>query len=817
MARHRDMAVFLLITAVCAGSVIAGADTLDQSEAALKARIARPVDATDSDAIASWYLDRITLAAFGGLARGAGPGQRVRFDLADRADRRTLATLTTESLGSLEALAAELDARIDRAARDPDEVIVGLPDKLARMRDAAAYRRGWVRLYLALVLDDAPEAASAPAEARAARRQRMLLDAAEDAGVYADASDDALRRGAQLLRGIALARAGRVEAAEAALAPLAEAPTTGEVRVSAAFELARLAVDARRWDVAFQRSEAFVKQCEPRVAPERAIVVRLYGAVLADRLGRCRAEAAADPGEKAAWIARADGALAQLLLDHPDQLPALAASLARPWRDRDDLDALPTAVLVARGVADEPGTAVACLMRVIERSDRVSRAFAPECLWRLAAALYRRGEAAGEDGWNDCSEAARRFEQLAREHSGDERAADAAANAARILDRRIGALEAQGLPVQPALRRRCAAVLELIATRWPQRDEAMGFTLALARQHERLGDGDSALAWYARVGETSRHYLQARYGELALRSDRLADGAAAGPQQRAEAESLLAAWTDLVKRAQEQANAPLAAAADFHVARLLADPLGRTEQALGHCQTVVQRWKDHEQVVTAAEALRIELLLAGGRLEAAVAALDRLAATAGDQAGQRQVVLVTLEIRRRLDAALAGPDPAAAAAALNEPYLRLAERACRTVADGDEAVRYPLEQMRAEALVQNGRIEEAEGVFGRLAAARPDDARNLEGLAQCRWRAGRHAEAVAMYEQVLAGLDPARHADLWWRVQLALVRCAYDAAGGDAERLGRLEIRLAQLEAQDQTFGGYRARFEQLRSAFRNK
>ncbi|MFW6145975.1 MAG: tetratricopeptide repeat protein [Planctomycetota bacterium] len=825
--------ILVLIAALCIAPAAGAGDDVSEREAALKARIARRAEATASDEIVRWYLDRVALAALPALERGAGAARRVRFALADEADRETLAALASSSLASLDELIRDLDARIDRARRDPDEVIVGLPDKLAPVRAAAVYRRAWVGLYLAMVSSE-PGATSRPARAVRSRRERRLLDAAEDAKQFATTAEAPdVKRAAALLRGTALARAGEVDAAEAVLKPLVEDAKAGALRVEAAFELARLASDAGRWDVAWRRSEAFVEQCEPAVAPERAIVVRLYGAVLADRVCRRRAAAADDPGEKAAWTARADNALAHLLLDHPDHLPALSAALARPWRHRRDLDALPTAVLVARGVADAretPGAAIACLRIAVDRDDRVSRAFAGTGLWRLAAALYRRGGAAGEEGWADRSAAAERFVQLARAHGDDERAADAAANAARILLRRIDALETQGRPVEPALRRRCAAVLALIVTRWPEQGETLGCTLAVARQYDRLGDRDRALRWYRRVEETSGQYLFARYGELALRSDALigqvADVAAEG--MTAEAEAVVAALTDLVKRARREAQAlpaserrrrvpALAAAADYRIARLLADPLGRSDEALDHCQRVVERWAAHEQVVTAAEALRIEVLLAEGRLEAAMAALNRLLKTAGDQAGRRQLVMVTLEVRKRLAAVRRGDGTAGATGALDESYLRLADRACRAVTEADEATRYPLEQMRAEALVENDRLEEAERVFNRLARTRPDDARTLEGLARCYRLGGRHSEAMALYETVLAGLDPVEHADLWWRVQLALARCAYDAADGDAGRLRRLEIRLAQLEVQDRAFGGYRPAFERLRAMLRNK
>jgi len=814
--------ILALIAALCLAPAAGAADELARREAALTERIARRAGASESDEIVRWYLDRVALAALPALQRGAAAAHRVRFDLADAADRRQLAALASKSLAALEELVRELDARLAEARRDADQMIVGLPDKLAPVRDAAVYRRAWVRLYLALVLPEAPGATSRPAAGLDARRRRLLLDAAADAAPFAETSADPdVKRAAALLRGTALGRAGQVDAAEAVLEPIVADDQAGDLAVEAAFELARAAIDTGRWDVAWRRCEAFVRRCEPRVAPDRAIAVRLYGAVLVDRLGRRRAAAASDPAEKAAWTARADGALGQLLLDHPDHLPALSAALAGPWRGRDDLDALPTAVLIARGVADGPDAAIACLPVVVARDDRAARVFAAECLWRLAAARYRRGEAAGADGWPDRSAAAARFAQLARDHGDDARAADAAANAARILLRHIDTLDTQHRRVDADLRRRCAAALERLITRWPARGEAMGAAVALARQYERLGDRGRALEVYAGVESTSEHYLAARYGELALRSDRLIGCGAA--DAKAEAEAVVAALTDLVERAGEHARAQpdapqrdrieaLAAAADVRIARLLADPLGRTTAALERCRRIVERWDGHEPVVTAAEALRIEVLLADGQLDAATAALDRLPPAARDQAARRQLVLVTLEIRKRLEDAATTDD---ARTALAERYLRLAERACRATAEKDGAADYPLEQMRAEALVENGRLEEAEGLFERLAGARPDDARNLEGLARCHWLAGRHAEAMGLYERVLAALEAGEPTDSWWRVQLALARCARDAAAGDADRLRRLEIRLAQLEAQDRTFGGYRAQFQDVRAKAR--
>jgi len=823
--RSAAMAIIAAMLSVGIVAAAARGKQVDRQVQVLKQRIARNAKATSSDGIVKWFADRITLAAHPVTREGATEVQRVRYLMANRSDYQRLAKLAEASLKALDQVCRELDDRIARAGRQEDMVIIGLPAKLARVREAAEYKRAWIRLYLAMSLDDGVTPATAPT---AARRRRLLGDAVEGAAAYADAPDtrSEVNCAALLLRGMAAGRLGSADQARRDLQAASAAQAPSQVRMAAMFELARQAIDAGRWPEAIQQTGEFARRCKAVVSADRQIQIDLYAALLAERLYRRQADRATEPVQGARFRDLADEAIADLLSGHADRLGPLCATLSHRWADQSDPGALSGPVAYARGVASTrtaagEAMAVKCFRSILGRSDRVSRELAPDSLWYLASTLYKQGKRQGASGWPLRREAAEQFSRLAREHSDNQRAAQAAVNAARILGARVAALDAAGTSVATDLRRQYAAALERVVTGWSDSEEVLGYTYQLAQQCGRLGQVDAAIRWYARVAASSPDYALARSNELIFRGRQLME--ADSPDRTDTAKALIAGWGDLADLARREGNvAPdpqkkaallrVAAAADLHIAELLADPLAQEARAIERCRAAVARWRNFPEIGARIEALRIELLLRQGKLREAVEALDQLGA--GGQA-DRLVVLTAVKIGERIDTTALPSEAKSDAAAWRALYLRFARQAARTAAAQPPEAQYPLEQMVAEALAESGRPDEALKIFERLSRSRPADANNIQGMARCHWLARRHGEALVLYRRFVSGVDIDAHPEQWWGGQLALARCAFEQAAGRPDQLKRLAVRLEQLRLRDVSFGGKAATFEQLRRRIR--
>jgi len=793
--------------------------TPDRQTDLLKRRIAANAAATTSEGICRYFADRIALAALPAGKQASPYIQRVRFLTANASDVRRLRELSEAALASLDEVCGEIDRRIVKIRGREDMVIIGLPAKLRQLARSAAYKRAWVRLYLGMTLAD-------PAGGDDRRRRRLLTDAMDDVAAYADAPDDrsGVKYASLLLRGTAAGRLGSGEAARRCLQAASSAEAPAGVRMAAMFELARQAIDAGRWDPAARRTADFAARAPSLVAADQRVGVDVYAAMLTERLLRRRAAQTLDAAQADTWNQRADRTLADLLGRHDDRLASVCATLARPSSDQTDVASLPGPVAFARGVtlaaaADGEAAAVECFRSVLGRSDPVSRDLAGACLWRLASTLYKQGRRQGAAGWPLRRQAAEQFALLARTHPTDERADQAAVNAVRIYGARVAALERAAHAVGPDLREAYAAALELTVTGPADRDDALGYTYQLARQLRLLGRTDAAIRWYSRIGKSSGDYVGARFNELTLRTQGL--GELSGRAQSDAAEALIAAWGDLARIAARRADAAtdpgqvaehlaVAGAAEYRIAEVLADPLGRGEKAVGHCTAAAERWKGRPKIADRLEGLRIELLLRQGKLRDAVAALDRFGA-ADAATTSRLAVLAAAELGKRIDTTVSPTEVPAEQAPLRSAYLRYAQRACAVMASRSAEARYLFRQMLAEATAEAGRPAEALKIFARLVRSRPDDANNIQGRARCHWLAGRHVDAIGLYRQFVSGVDITKHPDRWWRGQLALARCVYDQAAGDRSQLRRLAVRLEQLRLRDGSYGGHAEAFERLR------
>ena len=802
---------------------------LDEVIAGLRALIDGGANATAPKRMMQCYRDRFALGDAIGLVKSAPYARRMLILLGTEGDARRLRDLSAEALAMLNALEGDLSDRLDDIGQDLEMLALGIPPQLRDLRDRVRYKSAWAGLHLATAAGALPVEAPADAEG-ARRRRRNLLTEARRAVVHLAQGDPSsgVKYRSLLLCGMAgrqLAALGveNDRQAETFLTAAIDQRAEPDVQMQGIVELAGLAVQRGRWQQALHWQATLRQRGQALAGADGLVAVELQCAAVGHHLYARQAEAAdqKDSARAEMLARRAQQEFADLLGRHPDRLDALAPLIGRRYGDVEDLSRLAGPIVYAKAAAaEEADTAEAtrCLQEMLRRTDAPSKALHPAAMWHLARALYRQGRAEGPTGWPNRKASARWFMRLADEFPGDARAAAAARNAAEIRHSRIRALvEAeQAVPVQ--LRRALIGSLEALWGNWPGSPEARDRPLAyvLARQYEALGQWAEAVVWCRRVDGDSADHLPAWYNAIVLdirllrhvtdadvratRATGLID------ELRRLADSALGLSQSTEDSDDRALTLELGAEADYQIAELLNRELGRPGEAARHAEGLHRRWPGQNRVVQRGQALRVAVLLAQGKTQPAMAAL-RAMKPDNDRAIRDLAGRVAMRIRDRLDAE---EEPAEEIDRWRQAYREFAEQACSAGAPGPQEGRYVHRQMLGEAWMETGKSADALAIFRALAQSRPDDVRNLQGMARCHWVDRSYGSAVALYQQALDGLDRRTLPDPWWRTQLMLARCLLEATRGDTVQRKRLSVRLKQLRLQDSSFGGYAGRFERL-------
>lgn len=85
-----------------------------------------------------------------------------------------------------------------------------------------------------------------------------------------------------------------------------------------------------------------------------------------------------------------------------------------------------------------------------------------------------------------------------------------------------------------------------------------------------------------------------------------------------------------------------------------------------------------------------------------------------------------------------------------------------------------------------------------------NDANVVLGLAESHRMLGNYAEAIPLYRQLTAGMDPNEAGPMFWQAQYGLLEASYEAFKDEPENMAKLVVRIKQLEADYPDLGGPR-------------
>jgi len=770
------------------------------------------------------FRDRLTRVEAIGLIQAGEYAERVLWLQAGPSERMRLDTLARRALGLGDALIADIDRRRTRLGSDLEMLAVGAPERLDRLGRFARYKGAWIRLYLAVALQADPTDKRDPV---ARRRKALLTSVLETVPRYiADGPDREVEFGAMLLGAMAASELGSWDKAGQWLAALGQSESApAALRLQAIFERAKLAARRGRWRAAGQWLAMYRADGRDGLSPADRARRDLRAAFGHDWLYTREAAATADLAAAKLRI-EAGAAYAACLEQYPAYRKAMAERIARRYAEVKDISDLNGAIALAKGLAirdADPAGAVRYFSAASDDAQRSSPAIGALAVWHLAGVLYAQGRDGPDGGWPSRLASARAYRRMVEQFGADAQADLAARNALTILQERLRALRDVGR-VDDEVRTELVQTIEVYLKNSPDAADAPERRYQLAGHLESLGRTAEAIEHYRRIAPDAKPYPSAQGRALMLECGQLRLTEAPLAQRQRRARTLVMDLTRYIRSIQqwrgecEDADCrreltELGVRADLAISQLLADPLGRLDDALANAAALDSRWGAGGDWRARAQAFRVSALLSLGRTLEAVEAMGALqaadAASADALAGD-----VAAQLRRTLRQLSGETESSAALVRLYQVYGRFAEQArAAAVAGGasKESI-YLCEQMLAEARAETGRVAEAKTLFGRLSAQRPDDAANLIGLARCHRLSGEFAPAVRLYRRVLAGVDRQAHGELWWRTQLDLARCLYEAVADDSAQLTRLGVRLEQLRLQDADFGGMAAAFESVRA-----
>lgn len=624
--------------------------------------------------------------------------------------------------------------------------------------------------------------------------------------------EGSLRSRARLYAGFALVRLGRFDEA-AALFDAVAADQSAEP----------LDLFAARLGAARARSEGsdFSAQLDAIERSYESPDGVFFRMLIADqRFMHLRAMAASEPeGESrdramvAAFAAYTDLLDADLGVPRDTVRAIVFRKLANAADDEIPLEHLPPIVAIARAenlarVEATRAEAIELFRQSLQRPnlDALSRASA---LFGLARAHY-----AGQD-W---LEAARRFDQLAREHPLDSQAERAiGAAAAILLDLREKAPELSEVSTQ--LQETLALLLHNYINlpdidRW--RYEAARFDLDEGRLEEARGR-------LTAIPPGTPLWLDSRF--LLVRISRAEASKAdlvAPAMHEAMIEEIGAARTAIERGVRETTDAARVRALERHLAQLdlyeaeshLA--LDRPEQAISRLAGLIDRTDLDQAILGEAVSLRIKALQTAGRADEAQREIEMLM--------QRMPERATAVIRSRIDTVRAEVE-SLHARGLSEQAKARADSELVPLAHmlGTWALTAPLsEEDRtavnlavADAYRFAQMFGDALPLYERVLAVRSSAMQAIVGRAECLFGLKRYADAMSDYKRLSAARQEVRDS-VYWRSELRMLQIL-DQADTDERQKRQIYPRIERLRTIDPDFGGdeFRPRFNELANKYR--
>ena len=746
---------------------------------------------------------RMTLAHSLLYEEGESYATNILYFGGSEADRRDLAPLTRRAVAALRALVCDVAGeyeRIDKLSAQEFEKIenTGMIEQLDRLDPTANYLLLW-----ALFHDCLPRPDDDPVRARQLNEVLATL-ASKPEFLQMPQERSHIQIPAMLLAGMSARRLNdfsaarqhldRAASAAERLADAAEHESVQWAITLAAIESARAARDDGRFDAALAEVSRLGAMRAAKGAENHG--VRVAATLLERSILTARAAAAEKAGRpNDARKDREDAwrALATLAAAEPDQRDALYATLYKMISGEDDAarlrDPVETCALIAgllRDAArDDRKTprlleqAIAAAEQFLAGASGAAKAMAPEVLYNLAVANYRRGDVAA---------AAVRMLEVAKGYPNFGDAGQAAVIAVQ-LSGDLYADPAKRTPETPKLYRES---LETLVNNYANTEASHYWRFYYAQLLEELGDDDLAATEYARVDREHEHYVEGAFGQLRALARASRKRAEQRPTEAVElirrADAVNSTFREFValggaalarkpgpERAAEMAH--LLAESRVLVAETAALP------GVDRPQSAIEALADFEQAFPGSQAtlasrlwrVRLQAFEALGRLDEAAQAVPAYVAADSRNAGptlQSLYTAMALEadrLRSTGDEAGAGRR-ADVALLLAQQLAQWSERSDVEIAP---AQRRELAVQLAEAHLNAGRFAEAHELFEREVPASEisylkaeiskldaTGIRLIAGHAESLFRLGEFAKALPEFNRLATGL-PANEAMRW--------------------------------------------------------
>jgi tetratricopeptide (TPR) repeat protein len=721
----------------------------------------------------------------------------------DRARLTVLASRAVEAVRSLAHRLQDESVRIDRLPTQEFEAIEqrGYVDELDRLMGSADYLLLWAMFYDALPRADddstrarelneiietfavKPSILQTPHERSHVQAPALLL-----AGMTHRRLNDHAAAREQLDGTVALAQR---------LTDVVEKERIQWAVTLATIEMARNDRDDGRFKDAL--SAVARLRGDTGAGSEDRFGLRLAAAVLEKSVHEARASAAEKAGrpvEVTELRALAWKTLAQLASEEPHRRDAIYAVIYRTMGHDADvgrLDPFEQCAYIAGLISEAESSpkaaptlldrAIAAGERVLSQSSEGAKSLAPEVIYHVAVAHYRKG---------DHLAASRRFIEAARFQPKFDRALNAGTLAVQLAAELYHDAGQHSKDEVTALYR---MALEVLLTNHAGTEAERYWRFYYAQLLDELGEFDAAAEQFRLVDAAHEHFLHSgflRIRSLAAALQRAAaDSAGDAIDLILRADTILSAYRDFMARAGEGMSGEPQSPNETSPRRLLAEArvltaettivprIDRPAQAIELLSNFEQDYP--EEPLLWGRVWRVRLLgyEALGQLEEATRAIPAYVAAAPDSAGptlRGLYAAMIADVDKLRAAGNEGPaqQKAEVALLLAEQLNAWAETNDATTASVD---RRELRVQLAEANLQAGRYERARVLFDECASpqdgvalsANETDLRVAFGQAESLFRLGQFAEALPKFNRLATGLTPTH--PIRWKSLLRDLEC----------------------------------------------
>ncbi len=672
------------------------------------------------------YRLRLRIANVLGILRCEPYALRLLYLQGGQEDRRMLREMTKEPISQITMLKQDLEWQMPEWQGDLVKLAVIVPQAEDLLKNIK-YKAGWLYLYRALALSDKQ------------RKTTMAQAAATAVDEFARGGEESgVKYWSLLISGIASRIAQNHQEANQYLSQAAGKKAQTPVRIQAMFEIVRNLIESGKYEQALEETERFRQAGEQILQNQQNVAIQIdaKAAMLENYLFEQRAQATENAEKKNEYTRKAQAALYRFIEKHtdPNIQRAFYEIIATRYRQREDYENLNSVVLLAlvsrARTQNNPDKALELLDMIIGREDSISQMVRPQALWQTAM-IYnsqRQNLKAGEN-----------FIKLAEEFPENRLAAQAAKNAAITFQAVVQDRREKDKPVAANIRQNYIHSLEILLNKdqWDKnkdstdKPELAPWCFDLGWEYEQKAGNVSgekeiqllkdAIEAYSKVPPNRPEYMDARFRTLDLRYRILEkDDELAKQKRNNEAEKLASALEAYAKEAAEKAKQTSdqsmskdlrqwGARSHFLAAVIYYDILERKIIARQKLDNLPEKWPGTPAVRRGAE-FEIRKLAAEGQTEEAINKLEDFREKYPQQAGQL-INLVIREVRSEIRELRQSDTGSSQLENYKQAYLKFATDLHQRAQDASPQRKYSMNQMYAEALLENGQAEKALSIF----------------------------------------------------------------------------------------------------------